>query len=296
MTRLRPDESAVPAHCVRHIVRALLALLAPLAFLAGLGLSISVWQGSPAVAQASRPGEPDAPELLSPLTDDPRSTILLLYGCRSDAGRQEVTLFADGTVRLREVRAPGAQADTEGVETEKAGTGAETMELYELDPDSLEAYRARLADEDLSEVDMERNPVDGAWVEACRLDLLRYPPSDGVPADQPPEPLHFQFSRYSALPLALSRVVKIAQDLIAEVDAAPRNHLPDGYEPRPGDVLERSDGVLFEVVDFTVDGKGVELSGVEAPLVLYLPPDALRQRFVRVVSREGAWESEDGGR
>ncbi len=232
------------------------------------------------LAETGAPSEPDGAAkadspLVSPLTDDPRSTILLRYGCRSGAGRREVTLFADGTVRLRKVEAPGHERETEGVEPSVAGTGKEVMELYELDPDSLAAYRARLADEDLSEVDLERNPVDGEWVEACRLDLLR-----------PPDELHYRFSRYSALPLALSRVVKIADDLSAEVDAAPKNHLPDDYEARRGDVLERTDGVLFEVVDFTADGKGVELSGVEAPLVLYLPPDALRQRFVRVVSRE----------
>jgi len=220
--------------------------------------------------------------LQSPLTDDPRSTILLRYGCRSDAGRQEVTLFEDGTVRLREVAAPGADEETEGVSTEQAGTGEETMELYELDPDSLSAYQARLADEDLSEVEVERDPVDGAWVETCALDLLRFPPPG---ESSPPVPLHYRFSRYSPLPLALSRVVRIAEDLIAEVDKAPKNRLPEDYEPRPGDILERSDGVLFEVVDFTVDKKGVELTGVEAPLVLYLPPTALRERFVRVVSR-----------
>ena len=234
---------------------------------------------------AERPAESgvEAPSpLQSPLTDDPRSTILLRYGCRSDAGRQEVTLFADGTVRLREIDAPGAAEETEGVSTEQAGVGEERMELYDLDPDSLAAYRARLADEDLSEVDLERDPVDGAWVEACTLDLLRFPPDAD---DRPPVALHYSFSRYSALPLALSRVVRIAEDLIAEVERSPKNRLPDGYEPRPGDVLERSDGVLFQVVDYTVDGKGVELTGVEAPLVLYLPPTALRERFVRVVSR-----------
>ena len=114
------------------------------------------------------------------------------------------------------------------------------MELYDLDPDSLAAYRARLADEDLSEVELERDPVDGAWVEACTLDLLRFPPDAD---DRPPVPLHYSFSRYSALPLALSRVVRIAEDLIAEVDAVaeepPAGRLRAPARRRPG-ALRRS--------------------------------------------------------
>jgi len=43
--------------------------------------------------------------------------------------------------------------------------------------------------------------------------------------------------------------------------------------------------VLFKIVDFTVDEKGLELSGVEDPLVIYIAPNDLRKEFVRVVSR-----------
>lgn len=226
-----------------------------------------------AAARADAPAaspQPPGPVLESPLTDDPRSTILLRRDCRSELGRREVTLFADGVVRLREA-APAKDPD--------AGPGEETMRLHTLDPDSLAAYRARLAEEDLSEARVERSPVEGEWVERCVLELLR-----GAPGG-PREVRRFRFSPYSALPLALSRIVRIADQLAAEAAGPAGPGLPREYEPRPGDVLERVDGVLFEVVAFTVDGKGVELIGRDAPLTLYLPPGELQQRFVRLVSR-----------
>jgi|GEM_PF-591668 len=268
---------------LRRIVLAGLAVLAAVA-----GPASAQGADAPAPAAVTAPSL-DAPALVSPLTDDPRSTILLRYDCQSDAGGREVTLFADGTVRLRKVT-PDAESDrTEGISTEEAGTGKEVMRLYELDPDSLQAYRNRLADEDLSEVEVESDPVEGEWVETCALDLLENPPTPGHtrPAEEPPpEALHYRFSGSSALPLALSRVIHIAKDLIADVEKAPgQGGLPQDYQPRPGDVLERSDGVLFKIVDFTVDEKGLELSGVEDPLVIYIAPNDLRKEFVRVVSR-----------
>jgi hypothetical protein len=62
-------------------------------------------------------------------------------------------------------------------------------------------------------------------------------------------------------------------------------HLPEGYEPHPGDVLKRVDGQLFEVFEFTVDHKGLEMRGVNQPLVLYVLIEQLRQEFVALVSR-----------
>ncbi len=219
--------------------------------------------------------------LVSPLSDDPRSTILLRYDCRSDIGRREVALFADGVVRLRQ-----AEPD----EDPDAKVQGERMRLHTLDPDSLAAYRARIADEDLSEAEVERSPVEGEWVERCTLEVLREGPAG---PDGPPTVRRFRFSRFSALPLSVSRLVRVAEELAAEAGARSRGGLPPDYEPRAGDLLERADGELFEVVAYTIDGKGVELVGRSTPLTIYLAPDTLRERFVRLVSRAG--EASDRG-
>jgi len=200
---------------------------------------------------------PAAAEMAAPT--DPRSIILLRRDCRSEIGRHEVTLFANGTVRLRE----GLPQDPK-------------MTLAELNPEELAAFRARLAGEDLSEVE-ERAPggVEGAWVESCVLELLR--------GD---ELRRFRYGRYESLPLTLSRVLTVADDLAAQVDPrAGAQHLPAGYIPRTGDVLRRVDGELFEVRGQTADKQGVELAGVQVPLTLYVPKSELSKEFVALESR-----------
>lgn len=190
---------------------------------------------------------------------DLRSIILLRRDCRSEIGRHEVTLFANGTVRLRE----GLPQDPK-------------MTLAELNPEELAAFRARLADEDLSEVE-ERAPggVEGSWVESCVLELQR--------GDQL---RRFRYGRYESLPLTLSRVLTVAEDLAAQVDPrAGAQHLPAGYIPRAGDVLRRVDGELFEVRGQTADKQGVELAGVQVPLTLYVPKSELSKEFVALESR-----------
>lgn len=199
------------------------------------------------------------------LDRDPRSRIVLHFDCASELGRREVTLFGNGTVRLRE-----------------GPRGAEEMLLGELEPRALEGVLARLEAEDLSEVPDEVHGVEGEWVERCVLELpLRRGRRDG--------PSRFRFSRYASLPLALSHLVAIAGEVGAAAEGERVRGLPAGYEPRRGDVLERADGLRFQVVQHTADGKGVELEGVEVPLTLYLAVDGLAEEFVAVVSRVGEW-------
>jgi hypothetical protein len=193
-----------------------------------------------------------------------KSQVLVRYECRNELGRREITLFGNGTVRLRE----GLKEDPR-------------MTLGELTPDELTAFVARLGGEDLSEVPPETdNALDGAWIETCRFEL-------SLP-DAPPRA--FVFGRYDSLQLGLSRLVRIAEDLAAKVDPRARGeHLPAGYEPRTGDVLRRVDGELFLIVGPTADKLGVELSGVNAPLTLYLPKGQLANEFVELVSRREAY-------
>lgn len=197
---------------------------------------------------------------------DPRSVVVLRYECASDLGRREVTLFGNGTVRLWD-----------------GPPGEEEMLLGELDPEALDGYLARLAAEDLSEVPPVLHDVEGDWVERCILELPWLAERPGSGGGAPPV---FRFSRYGSLPLALSRVAAVAAALgaVAERERAPG--LPPGYQPRRGDVLVRADGARFRVVELTADGKGVELEGLEEPLVLYLAPDAIPEVFEALEPRE----------
>lgn len=215
-------------------------------------------------------------EFLIPNSDfdrDPRSVMVLRFECTSALGRREVTLFGNGTVRLWD-----------------GPPGEEEMLLGELEPEELDGVLARLDEEDLSEAPAEYHGVEGEWVEECVLELPRRGEGGeellgARPAPPDGSATTFRFSPYAPLPLALSRVVRIARELgeVAEEERA--LGLPPGYEPRRGDVLVRVDGERFRVVQFTDDGKGVELQGVDQPLTLYLEPEALGAVFEAVESR-----------
>ena len=198
-------------------------------------------------------GEPSAPR-------SPKSEILVRHECRSELGRREITLFGNGTVRLRE-----------GLHD------SQLMTLGELGPDELAAFLARLREEDLSEAPARTDGVlDGPWVESCRFEL-------SLP-DSPPRV--FTYGRYDSISLALSRLVRIADDLAGKVDPRSREkHLPADYQPRPGDVLLRVDGEHFRVVAESADKLGLELVGVRQPLTLYIPKGQLANEFVELISR-----------
>jgi hypothetical protein len=147
-----------------------------------------------------------------------------------------------------------------------------------LGPDELQGFINRLGGEDLSE---SRNPergVEGAWIERCELRLQL----SGKPLQT------YRFGHYDPLPLNLSRVVRIAQELMEKVPITKdKDELPAGYDPQPGDVVKRvGDGALFRVIAFTGDGKGVELRGVDLPLEVYVPRDQIRNNFTELVSRD----------
>lgn len=202
-------------------------------------------------------GSPAAPRPATPLSE--RSTELVRLDCGNQLGRREVTLFANGTVRRRE----GAR-------------GRELMALAELGPDELAAFLRRMAEEDLSEVGTLDRGVEGDWVERCDLGLAL-----------PGRPFRsFRYGRYDTLPLPLSRLLRVIEDVAAKVvEPGAAERLPEGYEPRSGDVLRRLDGQLYEVIAETSDHKGIELWGVDQPFTLYVPRDKLRDEFVALVSR-----------
>jgi len=193
-------------------------------------------------------------------SDDPRSVELLRYSCASRIARRDLTLFANGTLRLRE-------ADPDELPR---------MRLAELGRAELAAFLARLAEEDLSEVDVRGPGAGGDWVETCRLELML----EGTIERQ------FRFGRMDSLPLALGRLLRVVDDLLLEVERlAPRSRLPEDYKARAGDRLRRFDGALFVVVAYTGDGAGLELEGIDEPLVVFIPLAALRDEFEELVGR-----------
>lgn len=190
---------------------------------------------------------------------DPRSQEVLREECLSTIDRREVTLFGNGTVRLRQ------------------GPRVEAMRLAEISRDQVDTIRTILEGLDLTETDPVESGVQGAWVEQCTLVL----PSIEAKRRE------YAYGRFGSHSLALSRAIAIANDL-AELAAGRPDRpsaIPRDFQPKQGDRLERRDGELFEVVGPTVDGKGVELVGVRIPLTLYVRIDDLDVEFLRVVPR-----------
>ena len=118
-----------------------------------------------------------------------RTTELVRRDCRTEIGRQEVTLFANGTLRLRDRLNDDRR-----------------MQLAELTPDEVEAYLRRLEGEDLSEVRSGRSEIQGDWVESCTLDLKL----------SEAEPRSFTYGRFDSLPLALARVNLVVDDMVGD--------------------------------------------------------------------------------
>jgi hypothetical protein len=194
-----------------------------------------------------------------PVRGDERTTEIVRLDCGSALGYREVTLFGNGTVRLKD-----------------GERGKERMGLAELGPDEMDGALRRLAAEDLSETDEQTRGPEGDWIERCELKLAL----PGKPARS------FRYGRYDSLSLPLSRVLRVVSDLAAKVQVMEgAEHLPEGYEPRVGDVLKRVDGQLFEVFEFTTDKKGVECHGVDEPVTLYVLREELRKEFTALVSR-----------
>jgi hypothetical protein len=210
-----------------------------------------------ALLQVPHPPSQDAPP---PFVPGDRSVELLRYDCRSTIGRREVTLFANGTVRIRD-----------------GEIGNEALGLAELHVEELEGFVNRLREIDLSQ-EVPLRGLDGDWVEKCRL----------VVALPDAKPYDLMVSRYQAQSLTLSNLLRLVEDVAAKVTSlTDREQLPVGYEPKLGDVLKRIDGELYRVRGFTADKKAIELQGVTTPLTVFIARDALRREFVALQPPKG---------
>ena len=223
-----------------------------------------------------------------------RADVLFRRDCRSTIAREEVTLFGNGTVRLR-----------------NGPLGEERMVLGEVSRDEVESLVAAIRREDLAEAGAGAAGPEGDWVERCLLELpvlaggtagAADPGGStaggegagsgaGIAPDAHPSaaeghrgigdstqgggsgadgslgpgrpategnPTRFRYGHLDSLALPLARVVALVDELAARVSAgAAAGGLPTGYRPRAGDVLRRIDGVLFRVVRATADLEGM---------------------------------------
>ncbi len=188
---------------------------------------------------------------------DDRSTVRFEYVCKSDLGGRDVTLFANGTVRLRE-----------GL--------WEHRELYldELLPEELASALRRLDDihrgADRRSTSLPTAVVTGRWVESCEIRL----------ALPEAEEWSYRFSNYEVRPLELASLIQVAEDLAENTQPLTvRDRMPAGYRPRSGDVLRTAEGERFRVMGLTTDGRGVELQGLDSPLLIFVALDALGEAF-----------------
>ena len=205
--------------------------------------------------------------MTAPATDlmaDDRSTELMRYECSNVLGRRDITLFANGTVRLRQ-----------GL--------WDKQELYldELLREELSSYveqlRGILLAADPPATDRSARAPHGDWVDSCeiRLDL-----PDLAPAT-------YSFSTLEVTPLAIASLIHVAEDLADFTrPIAPVARVPDDYEPRWGDVLITAEGERFKVVGLSAFSPSVELDGLDTPLHLYVLIDDLSEAFTTLEPRD----------
>ena len=182
------------------------------------------------------------------------STEFYRYECRSDYESFDVTLFGNGTLRLRE-----------------GPHDRRNLLLLELDPVQLQDVVARLENLDLTDVQSFGGDLDGEWLGQCKLML-------GVP-ERPPARLVFH--QFDTLSLELRRAVGIGEELSQTIrERAPFRGLPRDYEATIGDYLRRTDGEVFEVMGFSADDRALELAALEQPIIIYVAVESLHEVFV----------------
>ena len=181
---------------------------------------------------------------------DLRSVERFRWQCTNELGRRDVTLFGNGTVRLR-----------------TGPVGAQELQLDELTQEELLDYLARLSrihrarelHHDMAGAE-NFGQIDGELGASCQL-VLRLPDLATVALTMP---------RLEVPQLGVAQLIEIADELAAftrPIDR-PRQVRAD-YVPRNGDQLRRKDGLHFRVIGPTSDGGGVELEGLQEPIRIY---------------------------
>ena len=187
-------------------------------------------------------------------SDDPRSRVVLSSDCHTQTSRQELTLFANGTVRLRD------------------GIGAtRTMRLVELGDSELQAYLNRLGEIRFDDLAPRSPGLEGDWVESCVLVVA-------VPGD---EERRFEFGRFDTVPLGLKHVQLILEDLRVSSRTGVRRWRVHADTSRRSATswCDAATVRVFEVLGFTLEGTGVELEGIDQPITVFVLKESILDDF-----------------
>jgi hypothetical protein len=197
---------------------------------------------------------PSAPAPSPPA--DARTTVVLHEQCASRIDRRDLTLYANGTIRLRE-----------------GPVGGERLVLREIGRPDVDAVRRRLQGIDLGSIESATGAPDGDWSLACSLEVVL----DGLRHE-------LRYGAFDVGGLALDELRRVVGDLLEQARAeAYSAEIPLSYRPAPGDRLERNDGLVFEVIGFTSDGKAIELTALDQPIQVFVERDKLRLEFRRLL-------------
>lgn len=205
-----------------------------------------------------------------PKVADPRSWEFFRHSCGSSLGERELTLFLDGTIRLR-VR------DREGQEVR---LGELEQEPLARAYGTLRAIQLGIGREGKEWAQPSRGrSLTGEFLQECNVEL-RLPDLDEK---------SFLFNPMEITPLWLGQLRQLAEDLSGRTEALVHSGLPRDYQPRHGDVLRRRDGVLFRFVGITSDKKAWMVEQIGQPITTYYSVEDLDELFVAVVeSRAGS--------
>lgn len=207
-------------------------------------------------------GTPPAP---IPAVAEPRSWDVFHHLCSSPLGSRELTLFLDGTIRLR-VR------DQEGGEVRLGDLGKESLARVYATLRSTQESIGREGKEWTAPPSQGRG-LSGEFLQECEV-RLRLPKL---------ERKDFRFSPMEITPLWLGQLRQLAEDLAERTEPLVHQALPRSYQPRYGDLLRRRDGVVFRYVGTTSDRKAWIMEQVGQPITNYFSVADLDELFVAVV-------------
>lgn len=225
---------------------------------------------APPVGTAKGPVIDLGPKPLAlPQVKDPRSWELFRHRCGGQLGSRELTLFLDGTVRLRVRDKEGEEVRLGQLEAGQLGRTYGQLRAIQqgIGREGKEWSRSAAG-----------HGISGEFLQDCEAEL-RLPDL---------EKKLFLFSPLEIPPLWIGQLRQIAEDLAGETEPLQHRGLPKDYQPRFGDLLRRRDGVVFRFVGATSDKKAWIVEQVGQPLTTYYPVADRDEIFVGLVeSRTG---------
>lgn len=201
----------------------------------------------------------------APKVADPQNWVLFRHSCESHLGEREVTLFLDGTIRLR-------LEDPEGEET---NSGSLKPENVARTYSTLKSIQTAIGDQDQKNWSRFTQPggITGELLRRCEI-YLNLP-------DLAPEIFHF--TTMEGGPLWLEQLRLLSEELGDRTVKQIYRGLPAAYRPKFGDLLRRRDGAVFRFVGMTSDKKAWMVEQVGQPTTTYYSAEEISQVFIGLV-------------